>query len=224
MRPVVSIARVVAISCAAISFAAWSVDASAQTSVQGVPNAMQGFTQNRDEPIQIDAASLEMRDKKKEAVFAGDVKVTQGDTTMKSARLVVFYDGGTGGSDPAKPAAGMMKAAQPGAGGSSAVRRLEAQGGVTVTKKDQVVTGQTAIFDTRANLITMNGNVVLTQGTSVLTGDRLVVNMTTGVSRVEASKGQGRVKGLFMPGSQSTGPGGSPAAGGPTNLLAPKSR
>jgi len=37
----------------------------------GVPNAMQGFSQNRDQPIQIEAASLEMRDKKKEATFSG---------------------------------------------------------------------------------------------------------------------------------------------------------
>jgi lipopolysaccharide export system protein LptA len=33
-------------------------DASAQNTVTGVPNAMQGFSQNRDQPIQIDAASL----------------------------------------------------------------------------------------------------------------------------------------------------------------------
>ncbi|MFL6839313.1 MAG: LPS ABC transporter substrate-binding protein LptA, partial [Bradyrhizobium sp.] len=34
--------------------------AHAQSSAS-VPNAMQGFSQNRDQPIQIDAASLEMR-------------------------------------------------------------------------------------------------------------------------------------------------------------------
>ena len=66
----------------------------AQSSMQGVPNAMQGFSQNRDQPIQIEAASLEVRDKQKEATFTGDVKVVQGDTTMKSKSLVVFYDGG----------------------------------------------------------------------------------------------------------------------------------
>ena len=53
---------------------------------------MQGFSQNRDQPIQIEAASLEMRDKKKEATFAGNVKVVQGDTTMTSKTLVVFYE------------------------------------------------------------------------------------------------------------------------------------
>src|SRR6476619_1430840 len=69
-----------------------SSDVLAQGAMSGVPNAMQGFSQNRDQPIQIEAASLEMRDKKKEATFAGNVKVVQGDTTMTSKTLVVFYD------------------------------------------------------------------------------------------------------------------------------------
>jgi len=59
---------------------------------------MQGFSQNRDQPIQIEAAELEMRDKKNEATFSGNVKVVQGDTTMTSKTLVVFYD-----SAPAPP-------------------------------------------------------------------------------------------------------------------------
>ena len=49
-------------------------------------------SQNRDQPIQIEAASLEMRDKKKEATLSSNVKVVQGDTTMTSEKLVVFYE------------------------------------------------------------------------------------------------------------------------------------
>ena len=55
-----------------------------------------------------------------------------------------------------------------------------------MTQKDQIVTGETAVFDTKTNLITMLGGVVLTQGGNVLRGDRLLVDMTTGVSRVES--------------------------------------
>jgi lipopolysaccharide export system protein LptA len=187
-------------------------DASAQSAVQGVPNAMQGFSQNRDQPIQIEAASLEMRDKKKEATFSGDVKVVQGDTTMKSKTLVVFYEGG-GSATPtagapntaAKPAPkAPIKAAQPGPGGSSSIKRLEARGNVIVTQKDQVVTGETAVFDTRTNLVTMLGGVVLTQGKNVLRGDKLIVDMTTGTSRVESAGG--RVQGLFQSSGQPGGP------------------
>ena len=79
-------------------------EAAAQSAVQGVPNAMQGFSQNRDQPIQIEAATLEMRDKKKEATFAGNVKVVQGDTTMTSKTLVVFYDSATAPAAPADSA------------------------------------------------------------------------------------------------------------------------
>jgi lipopolysaccharide export system protein LptA len=187
-------------------------DGLAQSAVQGVPNAMQGFSQNRDQPIQIEAASLEMRDKKKEATFSGDVKVVQGDTTMKSKSLVVFYDGGNtapaAGAAPAKSAKAPIKAAAPGPGGSSSIRRLEARGSVVVTQKDQVVTGETAVFDTRSNLITMSGGVVLTQAKNVLKGDRLMVDMTTGVSRVESDSG--RVQGLFQSSGQ-----GAPAIGAP---------
>jgi lipopolysaccharide export system protein LptA len=190
-------------------------EAGAQSAVQGVPNAMQGFSQNRDQPIQIEAATLEMRDKKKEATFSGNVKVVQGDTTMTSKRLVVFYDT-TSPPAPAATAAGSkagaksapIPAASPGPGGSSSIRRLEAQGSVVVTQKDQVVTGETAVFDTKTNLVTMLGGVVLTQGKNVLRGDRLMVDMTTGVSRVESDSG--RVQGLF----QSSGQGG-PIPGAP---------
>jgi len=197
--------------------------AHAQGSMQGVPNAMQGFSQNRDQPIQIEAASLEMIDKKKQATFSGDVKVVQGDTTMQSKTLVVFYDSGgqAAGQSSGKakaPTKSAMKTAEPGPGGSSSIRRLEARGGVTVTQKDQVVTGDIAIFDTRTNLITMQGNVVLTQAKNVLRGDRLKVNMTTGVSRVESDSG--RVQGLFV----SSGQGGGASGGSPMQLMGgPKS-
>src|SRR6202011_1930185 len=85
-------------------------DAGAQSAMTGVPNAMQGFSQNRDQPIQIEAATLEMRDKKKEATFSGNVKVIQGDTTMTSKILVVFYESA---SAAAAPAAGTKTAAKP---------------------------------------------------------------------------------------------------------------
>src|SRR5712672_797185 len=209
------------LAAAALAFAlVASSGARAQSAVSGVPNAMQGFSQNRDQPIQIEAASLEMRDKKKEATFSGDVKVVQGDTTMTSKALVVFYDQNNAPA-PAANSKGAKSApiqsATPGPGGSSSIRRLEARGSVVVTQKDQIVTGETAVFDTKANLITMLGGVVLTQCKNVLKGDRLVVDMTTGVSRVESDSG--RVQGLFQSSSQG-GPmiHGAPPSAAPSGL------
>ncbi|MBB1090153.1 LPS ABC transporter substrate-binding protein LptA [Rhodopseudomonas palustris] len=187
----------------------WS-GALAQSAVQGVPNAMQGFSQNRDQPIQIESDTLEVRDKKKEATFTGSVKVVQGDTTMTSKTLVVFYDQDQSDTSAKQAKRKAMPAAAPGPGGTSSIRRLEAKGNVVVTQKDQVVTGDSAVFDTKTNLVTMLGSVVLTQGKNVVRGDRLLVDMTTGVSRVESNSG--RVQGLF----QSSGSGsGAPLGIGP---------
>jgi lipopolysaccharide export system protein LptA len=216
-----SFSRSLAAAAFALALTA-SGDVCAQGAMSGVPNAMQGFSQNRDQPIQIEAASLEMRDKKKEATFSGNVKVVQGDTTMTSKTLVVFYDSGQAPDSP-QPAApkgaksATMQSATPGPGGSSSIRRLEAKGSVVVTQKDQVVTGETAIFDTRANLITMVGGVVLTQCKNVLKGDRLKVDMTTGVSRVESDGG--KVQGMFIQGENcGSGSGGSKQAPAPVQI------
>jgi len=214
---------------AAIAVAMIAADqATAQNAVTGVPNAMQGFSQNRDQPIQIESATLEMRDKKKEATFAGNVKVVQGDTTMTSKTLVVFYESAPAAAAPAagsktaaKPAP--IQSATPGPGGTSSIKRLEARGSVVVTQKDQVVTGETAVFDTKTNLVTMLGGVVLTQCKNVLRGDRLLVDMTTGVSRVESDSGKvqallpqggGSDCGSAKPGSPSSAP---PAGPGSSN-------
>ena len=165
----------------------------------GPPNALQGFSQNRDQPVHIEAATLEVRDKQKEATFSGDVRVKQGDTGLRCKSLVVFYEQNSENNDKGKT----LQAATPGPGGEQRIKRLEARGGVVVTQKDQTATGELGIFDMKANTVTLTGNpVVMTQGQNVLRGEKLVVDLSTGVSRVESGKGgQGRVQGLFQPGS-----------------------
>jgi lipopolysaccharide export system protein LptA len=81
----------------------------------------------------------------------------------------------------------------PGPQGSQQIRRLEAKGDVIVTQKDQVATGDLGIFDTKSNTVTLSGNVVINQGPNVTRGDRLVVDLTTGVSRVDAGSGPVRM-------------------------------
>ena len=191
---------------AAIVFAAAmaaGMSAAAAQTAQNVPNAVQGFSQNRDAPVQIEALSLEVREKEKLATFTGEVNVVQGDTTMKCKSLVVFYDGESDKSGAnASASKSSMKAATPGPGGNQQIRRLEAKGGVIITQADQTASGDSGIFDMKANTITLAGNVVVTQGPNVLRGDRLVVDMTNGVSRVESSKtADGRVRALIQPGS-----------------------
>ena len=167
---------------------------------KGPPNALQGFSQNRDQPVHIDAATLEVRDKDKVATFSGNVHVKQGDTDMHCKTLVVFYE-----QDEDAPTKGQGKPMQtdtPGPGGNQKIKKLEARGNVIVKQKDQTATGELGIFDMKSNTVTLTGDVVMTQGKNVLRGDKLMVDLTTGVSRVESARnGKGRVQGLFLPSS-----------------------
>lgn len=153
---------------------------------QNVPNALQGFARNRNEPVRINANSLEVRDKDKVAVFSGNVVVQQGDTTLRSKDLMVYYDGAVGAPQDGEP----MKQGQ--------IRKLEATGGVVVNTKDQTATGDSGTFEMKTNTVTLVGKpVVLTQGPNVIRGQRLTVDLVSGVSRFEG----GRVESLIVPGS-----------------------
>src|SRR5215472_318490 len=83
---------------------------------QGPANALQGFSQNRDQPVKIQAAALEVREKDKLATFSGDVYVLQGDTELRCKVLTVSYEEETGGQT--------VKAADPGPGGQKQIRRI----------------------------------------------------------------------------------------------------
>lgn len=186
--------RTLCASCLVVFGAVALSAADARAQMNGPPNALQGFSQNRNQPVQIEAASLEVRDKDKVATFSGDVKVKQGDTTMRCQSLLVFYEQGdeTGAAKTSKT----LQAATPGPEGQQKIKRLEARGGVVVTQKDQTATGELGIFDMRTNTVTLTGNVTMTQAKNVLRGEKLVVDLTSGVSRVEAGKNR-PVQGLF---------------------------
>jgi lipopolysaccharide export system protein LptA len=176
-------------------------------SSQPVPNALQGFSQNSDKPVQIKAQTFEVRDKENVAVFTGNVHVVQGDTTIRCKSLIVSYL--TGSSPP-----GTARTAQPGPGSSSQISKLEARGGVVVTQKDQTATGENGIYDMRTKIVTLTGNVVVSQGGNVMRGDKMVVDLNSGVSRIESGKSR-PVEMLIDQSQQNGSRPGSPVPGAP---------
>jgi lipopolysaccharide export system protein LptA len=177
---------------------------SASAEAQG-PAAGPAGAQNQDQPVKIDADSLEVRDKQKTATFSGDVRVVQGDTTMRCKTLVVFYGAeiGIGGEKPvvrAKTSTGAVP-------GGQNIRRIEARGEVTVTSRDQNASGDLGVYDLKSKTITLTGNVVVSQGQNVIHGERVIVDTVTGNARVEAAPGasQGRVRALIIPNSDGKG-------------------
>lgn len=172
MRMQAAGAAIVSIVLAAAGLAV--VPAAAQSTLA---ESLSGFSGNSDKPINIESDSLEVRDKEQIAIFTGNVRVVQGDVTLKTKVLKVWYEG------------------KMGAAGQQQIRKLDAEGKVLVTTKDQTTTGERASFDMKTQIITMTGDVVLSQGKNVLKGDRLVVDLNTGRSHLEAN---GRVSGSFV--------------------------
>jgi lipopolysaccharide export system protein LptA len=164
------------------------------------PNALQGFSQNRDQPVNIKANALEVQNQKKMATYTGNVHLVQGDTTLRCKTLIVYYDGDQGGGQASGP-----KSAGAAPTGSGNIRYMEAIGQVIVVQKDQTATGEKAVYDMKTNSVTLStgagGFVTVTQGPNVVRGPRLVVHLDTGVSHFEG----GRVESLFVPGANKAG-------------------
>jgi lipopolysaccharide export system protein LptA len=134
-------------------------------------------------PVNFSADRIEVQDRADRVVVTGNVHVTQGDLTIDSARMTVAYHN---------------------AGGVE-IDRIDASGDVRIRRGNETGRGNVAIYDLNARVITMLGNVELTQGANRLTGGRLIMDLRSGRSTVDGrgnapgvSAGQGgRVTGTF---------------------------
>jgi lipopolysaccharide export system protein LptA len=149
------------------------------------------YSANADKPINIEADALEVDDKKKVATFKGNVSATQGDFNIRAKEIQVLYtaapkkDPAAGKNDPAASAS--ANSALPG-GGNADIQQIDAKGKVLVTTKDnQTTTSDWAIFEVKKQLVTIGGDVVVTQGTDTIKGSKLVIDLNTGLSRFETA-------------------------------------
>ncbi len=145
---------------------------------------------NSKAPVNFGADRIELMDKQNRAVLSGNVEITQADLTLRAARTTLAY------TDV----------------GTLQIQRIDATGGVVVTRGNERATGDAAVYDFDRKIITMVGNVALRRGNDTLNGGRLVIDLTTGISNIDgrasgrpvtapgqapASQSSGRVSGSF---------------------------
>ena len=144
-------------------------------SAQGIAN------HNSDAPVNYMADRIEVRDKAKRVVLSGNVDISQTDLRLRAARTTVAYTN---------------------AGGIQ-IDRIDATGGVQVTRGNENARGDVAVYDFDRKIITMTGNVALRRGGDTLNGGRLVIDLDSGLSSVDGQSGAsagnagGRVSGTF---------------------------
>lgn len=146
-------------------------------------------------PIDISADRLEVRSKDDIAVFEGRVEAVQKDLTLKADRITVYYDKAAG-----------QKTGATNSGESPPISRIDAAGKVTLVSPSETVAANWGVYDMVERIVTLGGAVVLNRGDVVVRGDRLQVNLESGVTRLEtvasgpgATEEKGRVRGRFLP-------------------------
>src|ERR1044072_8060363 len=87
-------------------------------------------------PIDFGASHMQLDDRATRVLLSGNVRITQAELTPTAARMTVTYTGEI-------------------VDGSPQVSRLDASGGVTVTRSDQSANGQYAVYDLQRRVITM---------------------------------------------------------------------
>ena len=137
-----------------------------------------------DAPVSYAADRIELQDKANRVILSGNVDIAQGGLRLKADRTTVAYTNN----------------------GSIKIQRIDATGGVLVTRGNESARGDVAIYDFNQRIITLAGGVGLNRGSDTLNGGRLVIDLKSGLSSVDggsggvpgASGGSGRVSGTFQ--------------------------
>lgn len=119
------------------------------------------------------------------AAAIGNAKVVQGNDTLTSSRLNVFFKKNENGKNE--------------------LQKIDAVGHVKIVTPDETLTGDSGTYNAGNDTATINGNVKIIRGPNTLEGTRATVNLTSKISRIYGNeKTGGRVKGVFFPGSAPT--------------------
>ena len=141
-------------------------------SAQGTQVAFGAIQQDTSAPVEVSADQLNVDQNTGEALFTGNVVVGQGEMRLSAPRVMVIYREN-----------------------SSTIERMEATGGVTLVSGPDAAEASRAEYSIRTGVIVMTGDVLLTQGRSAISGDRMTVQLDDGTARVE-----GRVRTILQTG------------------------
>lgn len=144
------------------------VAAVAQTNI-----ALGGLNADPSAAVEITADQLTVDQDTRSATFAGNVVIGQGTMRISAGSVRVVYDDASG-----------------------QIAQLVASGGVTLVTETEAAEAQSADYDLTTGLLTMEGDVLLSQGASALSAERMIVNLTENTARMD-----GRVRTIFQQGN-----------------------
>lgn len=142
-----------------------------QAAAAGTDVAFGGLQTDTALPVKVTADQLSVNQKDGTAIFKGNVIVTQGTMTLKSATMHVLY-----------------------APDHKSIAKMTAEGGVELVAGTDAASSKTAEYLPDTGDLTMLGDVLMTQGPSAMSGQSLKLDLKTGLGTME-----GRVTTTFTP-------------------------
>ena len=129
-----------------------------------VPN----FKFNTSLPLEIKSDELNIEQNTGKATFSGSVMATQGNLILTAVTIVVEY---------------ALKNSRM----TSEMKKLTANKDVTIVSDTQSAVANKMVYDVMSEKIIMTGDVILKEGLSATSGDRLTINLNTGSRRMEGN-------------------------------------
>ena len=123
-------------------------------------------------PIEILADSMEWNKQLNQAIAIGNAKAIQGQTTIKANKIIAVLNKDN----------------------SQQITELRASGNVLFLKDKQLATGDKAIYYLNQDQIIITGNVELKRDSNIIRGEKLIIDFLTGLSKMEGSKSNQKVK------------------------------
>lgn len=183
----------------------------ALTSALCLAGGAHAFTtpEKSDQPIHVVADRLEVDNKAQVAHFIGTVKAVQGDVTITSDVLEVYYDREASADKPAHKLAGEQSDGLSDGGGQ--VRKVVAIGHVKIVQKDRLGVGQKATYWAGGRKVLLEGQATVWRGQNQVSGEQITVFLDDDRSIVHGSPGK-RVAVTIMPEQSKGGDGAKPEA------------
>ncbi|SNT68629.1 lipopolysaccharide transport periplasmic protein LptA [Paracoccus seriniphilus] len=135
--------------------------------------AFGGMQADSSAPVEVAADRLEVDQADGNAVFTGNVVIGQGEMRLSADRVTVEYANEE----------------------QSRIRSMHAVGNVVLVSGGDAAEAREAVYQVETGGVTLTGDVVLAQGESVLTGDKMIVDLVNGTARVD-----GRVRSILQQG------------------------
>lgn len=152
--------------CMLLGLPGWAI-------AQGTQIAFGSLRQDPDAPVEVTSDTLSVNQTDGTALFSGNVVVGQGSMRLsaKTVRVIYKEDG-------------------------NSIERLQASGGVLLVSDQDAAEANNADYNIKDGTIVMTGDVLMTQGQSALSSQRMTVDIDAGTAHMS-----GRVKTILQSGN-----------------------